>query len=97
MKRMIKMLIRPFWRMSAPFRRPLIRKFDRHMMHLLGNLPRPYELPADFDLLLNSVVRELSRLQAQVEALQHQIEDMHAADPDGTHLESRLSVIGEIG
>lgn len=105
MKRTIKKLIRPFWRLSAPARRPLIRKFDHHMMRLLGSLPRPVEAaaappaapPADLDLVLNSLVREMVRLQVQVEVLQQQIEDLRSDDRAGAHLEGRLSVVGEIG
>ena len=37
MKRLFKKLARTLWRMSAPVRRPVIRKFDHHMMHLLGS------------------------------------------------------------
>ena len=46
MKRMFKKLARILWRMSAPVSRPVIRKFDQHMMQLLGSsslaqMPRP--------------------------------------------------------
>jgi hypothetical protein len=61
MKRLIKNMIRPIWRMSGPVRRPIIRKFDHHMMRLLHLLPRPREIPADLDLVLNGVARELAR------------------------------------
>jgi hypothetical protein len=86
--------------MSAPIRRPLIRKFDHHMMHLVGPLmlpPPPPAVPADLDLALNSVVRELARLQAQVEILQQQIEDLQSSDRVGLRPESRLSVVEAIG
>ena len=36
MKRLFKNLVRALWQISAPVRRPVIRKFDRHMMQLLG-------------------------------------------------------------
>ena len=44
MKRLFKKLARILWRISAPVSRPVIRKFDHHMMQLLGSLscaPRP--------------------------------------------------------
>ena len=133
------MLARRLWRMSAPVRRPVIRKFDHHMIKILnsaslgvdvpsnrragpqqvrgrahrapstldeyqsapeqcltrsGQAPVP---PADLDLALNSVVRELARLQMQVEILQQQIEDLQSSDRDGARPENRLSVVGEIG
>jgi hypothetical protein len=97
MKHMIKTLLQPLWRISAPIRRPLIRKFDHHMMQLLGNLPRPSEPPANLDLMLNSVVRELARLQIQVELLQQHIDDQQSIDQNAARPESRLSVVAEIG
>ena len=101
MKHLLKQMARRLWRMSAPVRRPLIRKFDHHMMQLLVARRRspmpPPAAPADFDLALNSVVRELGRLQMQVEILQQQIEDLQSSDRDGARLENRLSVVGEIG
>ena len=57
----------------------------------------PPAAPADLDLALNSVVRELGRLQMQVEVLQQQIDDLQSSDRDGARPESRLSVVDEIG
>ena len=96
MKGMIKKLARSLWRILAPVRRPVIRKFDHHMMRLLSSVHVPADPPANLDLLLNSVVRELSRLQIQVETLQGQIHDLQSTDKREVHVESRLAVIGEI-
>jgi hypothetical protein len=89
--------------MSAPVRRPLIRKFDHHLMQLLyplstspAPLPPP-AAPADLDLALYSVVRELGRLRMQVEALQRQIDEWQSSDRDEDRADSRLSVVAEIG
>ena len=57
----------------------------------------PADAPANLDLALSSVVRELARLQIQVEILQQQIDDLESSDRDGARPESRLSVVGEIG
>ena len=97
MKSMISKLNRSLWRISAPVRRPLLRKFDDHAMQLLRQLPLPAAPPADLDLVLNSVVRELTRLRAQVEGLQQQIEDLQSIDRDAARPESRLSVVAELG
>ena len=97
MKRLFKKLARTLWRISAPVSRPVIRKFDHHMMQLLGSLslaPRPRPT---LDLALSSVVRELARLQIQVEILQQQIDDLESSGRDGARPESRLSVVSEIG
>ena len=36
MKRLFKKLARTLWRISAPVSRPVMRKFDLHMMRLFG-------------------------------------------------------------
>jgi hypothetical protein len=97
MKRLFKKLPRTLWGMSAPVSRPVIRKFDRHMMQLLGSFSQRAEVPAHLDLALSSVVRELARLEIQVEILQQQIDDLESSDRDGARPESRLSVVSEIG
>jgi len=97
MKSLFKKLARSLWRISAPVSRPVIRKFDHHMMHLLGSFSQRAEVPAHLDLALSSVVRELARLQIQVEILQQQIADLESNNRDGARPESRLSVVGEIG
>ena len=97
MKRLFKKLARTLWRMSAPVSRPVIRKFDQHMMQILGSLSQRVDAPANLDLAVSSVVRELARLQIQVEILQQQIDDLESSVRDGARPESRLSVVGEIG
>jgi hypothetical protein len=68
---------------------------DRHLVQLLNSHPRPAEAPADLDLALTSVVRELARLRIQVEALQFQIDDLLPTDRNAGSCESCLSVVGE--
>ena len=97
MKRLFKQPARILWRITGPLRRPLIRKFDRHLLQLFGSVAVHCNAPADLELTLSSVVRELARLQLQVEALQQQIDDLEARGRDGARAESRLSVVGEIG
>ena len=97
MKRLFKKLARSLWRISAPVSRPVIRKFDHHITQLLCSFSQRAETPAHLDLALSSVVRELARLQIQVEILQQQIDDLESSGLDGARPESRLSVVGEIG
>jgi conjugal transfer/entry exclusion protein len=97
MKRLFKMLARSLWRISAPISRPIIRKFDQHMMHLLACYSTRVDTPANLDLALSSVVRELARLQFQVEVLQQQIDELQAIVQEASHLKSRLSVVAETG
>ena len=96
MKRLFKKLARTLWRISTPVHRRVIRKFDHHIMQLLCSFSQRAELPAHLDLALSSVVRELARLQIQVEILQQQIDDLESSDREGARPESRLSVVGEI-
>lgn len=97
MKSMVKAMLRSLWRLSAPARRPLVRKFDEHALELLGRIPTPPGPPPDLDLVLNGVIRELARLQARVELLQQQIEEMQSIDPDEARSEGHLSVVAEVG
>lgn len=104
MKRLFKKLARTVWLISAPASRPIIRKFDHHMMRLLGSLTLRAEVPANLDLALSSVnlalssvVRELGRLQIQVEILQRQIDDLESSGREGALPESRLTVVSETG
>ncbi len=97
MKHLFKKLARSLWRISAPVSRPVIRKFDQHMIQLLGSVFLRADAPANLDLALSSVVRDLARLQMQVEILQQQIDDLQSSERDGTCLDSRLSVVGELG
>jgi hypothetical protein len=95
MKRFFKPLALSLWRITGPFRQPVIRRIDSHILRLLGSVPRQPDIPADFDLVLNSLVRELTRLQLQVEILQQQIDDLQSTDRERFRPESRLSVVGE--
>ena len=97
MKRLFKKLARTLWRISAPVSRPVMRKFDLHMMRLFGAVSLRTDAPGNLDLALSSVVRELARLQIQVEILQQQIDDLQSMDREGSRSESRLSVVGDIG
>jgi hypothetical protein len=97
MKRLFTMLAKSLWQFSAPVTRPIIRKFDQHIMHLLDSHSARVGMAANLDLALSSVVRELARLQTQVEILQQQIDDLQAIDQEVTQLKGRLSVVGERG
>jgi hypothetical protein len=97
MKRLLKKLASSLWRISAPVGRPVIRKFDQHMMQLFSSVSHRAEVPANLELALSSVVRELARLQIQVEILQQQIDGLQSSGRDEAPPESRLSVVREIG
>ncbi len=100
MKGLIKRALKPFWRMTGPIRRPLVRKIDAKLHHMVAASIRTEILPTveaslkssarvlerleasvasanhtahtmacDMDLMLGSVIREVARLQAQVDAI----------------------------
>jgi hypothetical protein len=95
MKRLIRKLARSLWRMSAPVRQPVIHKIDRHLLQLLGTVSPRADSATNIDLAMNSVVRELARLQIQVEILQHQIEDLRSNAPKISRPETGLLIVGE--
>jgi hypothetical protein len=97
MKRLFKKIARSLWRISAPISRPVIRKFDHHMAQLIVSLLPRNDMPATIELALRSNVRELARIQTQIEILQQQIEDLRATEREGSRSKSRFSVVGEIG
>jgi hypothetical protein len=100
MKRLIKRILKPIWRMTAPIRRPVMRKMDGKIHSMVACSIRAEVLPTieaslaasarvlerleasvgvanhtaqtmacDMDLMLGSVIREVARLQAQVDAI----------------------------
>ena len=87
MKHLFKKIARPLWRISAPgpaTRHSQVRSsYDAAPCCADPPLMPPPAAPADLDLALNSVVRELARLQMQVEILQEQIDDLQSSDRVG--------------
>jgi hypothetical protein len=100
MKRLIKRAVKPFWRMTAPLRRPIMRKINSRIHTIVATSIKTEVLPTieaalassarvlerlegsigsanhtaqsmacDMDLMLGSVIREVARLQAQVDAM----------------------------
>ena len=97
MNRLIKKLARTLWRTTAPVRRPLVSTFDQHLVQLVQPLLLVQREPsAEVELALRSVVRELGRLQSQVQSLQQQIAALQSSDRNANSAERRLSVVGEI-
>jgi hypothetical protein len=123
MKRRIRAVLKPIWRMTLPLRRPVSARLTAHVAqgvqeplrgvyeHLeaangaLQRLEHPQgtirtiereihisrahagALASDANLLLDSLVRELARLQRQIEVLQQSVDDL--ADRHGS-----LGIVG---
>lgn len=110
-------ILKPFWRLSGPVRRPLARKFDARIHRIveqsiavalvepnarlgaacaaLGRIEESVNVGrhvvehqnSDANLLLDGMIREVARLQMQIEALRESVEyaQVHGA----------LGVVGE--
>ncbi|MEO6809806.1 MAG: hypothetical protein ABI353_11900 [Isosphaeraceae bacterium] len=125
MKRVLKAVLKAFWRLTAPVRRPVSIRLARWQQQILAASLREEVIPhlvvvrsmldrieqerghlqaiehainasrcladaraEEANLALDSHVRELSRLQRQVEELRQCVED-------GTSLRDRLGLVGE--
>jgi hypothetical protein len=80
------------WRLTGPLRRPLVRRFHQRMtaaaLEAMQSCPAWSQPPAhdrmlsaEMDLLLESVVRELVRLQMQVELLHEMVRESACSAP----------------
>jgi hypothetical protein len=87
MKRLVKNFAKALWRGTFPLRRPFLRKLENYLSRCL----RPTEqlLTDETNTLMEHVVRELVRLQRQVDYLQQSIEEL-APETD------KLAIAGEI-
>ena len=74
MKRLAKKVAKALWRGTLPIRRPFLNKFENYLSRCL----RPTEqlLSDESNTLMEHVVRELVRLQRQVDYLQQTVEDL---------------------
>ena len=80
MKRLIKFPFKVVWRLALPLRRPIIRRLDELIRRNSVQPPPQVHLscrvPDETNLIMDHMVRELVRLQSQVDRLQQLIEDL---------------------
>src|SRR5438128_11111154 len=91
MRKMIKRPFKAIWRWTFPMRRPIIVRFEamlaraaaasRHPLHCYVN--------EETSLVMDHMIRELVRLQAQVERLEQAINDLTPAT-------TGLAVLGDM-
>ncbi len=74
MKSAIKRMCKPLWKATLPIRRPLANRFELYLRRNL-TLPPINDL-AEVNVALDHVVRELVRLQDQVDLLREAVEDL---------------------
>src|SRR4029077_7255981 len=77
MKRLVKRGLKVLWRGTEPLRRPIIQRLELFLRRCLQ--PMEQGLSQETDVLMDHVVRELVRLQCQVEAMQQVLLDFVAA------------------
>src|SRR3954454_18686983 len=81
MKKIIKRGLKAVWRMMEPVRRPIMRKLENFMRRCL--VAAEPGLNHETDVLMDHVVRELVRLQCQVESLEQAVLDLADARGQG--------------
>ncbi len=94
MKRLLKLSIKAVWRLALPLRRPVIRRLDELIRRNAIQPPPQVHLschvPEETSLVMDHMVRELVRLQIQINRLQQTVEGLV---PDEAN---HLSVVGSL-
>jgi hypothetical protein len=85
---MVKRPIKAVWRWTAPLRRPVVARFEA-MLRRCCDRPHVCNVTAETTLLMDHLVRELVRLQKQVDDLRSAVEALTPAT-------TGLSVVGGI-
>jgi len=90
MKDLLKAILRKAWRATAPVRRPIARKIHAHITSCVDAAYRPpaVVMPDEAFVLMDQVVRELVRLQRQVDTLQESLDAL-------AHERTKPAIAGE--
>ena len=101
----VKYLLKAVWRRALPMRMKLTERFDQHLDeqlngHLrtwISHVERVYadhqQNTAELQLVTDAMVRELVRLQSQLQGLQQAVERQSEIDePRETHEDGRRQV-----
>lgn len=78
MKRMVKRIARPLWRATSPVRRPIAARVEAFLRHCLVVTPPPSDAAEEVVLMMDYVVREIVRLQDDVDGLRLAVEAIAA-------------------
>lgn len=76
MKRTVKAILRPLWRLAGPIRRPIAGRVESWFFGRIE--PRVRRLSGEIVPGLDGLLRELERLQAQIDALHEALAAAHA-------------------
>ncbi|MEW4571067.1 hypothetical protein AB1L88_24625 [Tautonia sp. JC769] len=98
MKRLLKALAGAAWGRTAIVRRPIERKFDQKLERMLGDCvrdPIAHHLHLtniahhEMNIALNSCIREIARLEMQVEELRLELARSQGPGPFEPSIEAR--------
>jgi hypothetical protein len=99
MKRVIKWSLQAIWRWTFPMRRPFVLRLEAMLARAAAASRHPVHcyVNEETSLLMDHMIRELVRLQGQVERLEHAIDELTPAttglavlgDMDGEEPETR--------
>ena len=74
MKRILKQSLKAAWRATAFLRRPLITRFEAMITRAAARSPHTCHVALETSVLMDHLVRELARLQDQIELLRETVE-----------------------
>jgi hypothetical protein len=80
MKRLFRRALKAIWMRTHPIRHPLMRKLEDLIARSTPRTP-PCRVSDETGLLMDLMVRELVRLQKQVDAIQQAVEDLAPGKP----------------
>jgi hypothetical protein len=93
MKRLVKRGLKVIWRGTEPLRRPITGRVELFLRRCLQ--PTEQSLAGETDALMDHVVRELVRLQCQVEALQQAVLERLPAAQEGAVIAGEIEAARE--
>ena len=82
MMKLVKLAIMPFWKASAFIRRPLVRRIDDRFFSQIE--PRARKLSAEVVPGLDGLLREMERLQTELDRLQNALASAQFVTPADT-------------
>lgn len=91
MKRLIKRPLKAVWRFTLPVRRPFVARFEAMIVRCCASTRQPHycQVSVETGVVMDHLVREVVRLQSQVEQLQLAVDDLASAG-------DRPEVVGRI-
>src|SRR5947209_19043269 len=93
MKRLVKAVLKRMWRSTEPVRAPILRKVEGFLRRCMR--PTEWLVADETNALMDHVIRELVRLQCQVESL-HEAVELLVAERRHDDMRDEPAIAGEI-